>query len=244
MGVLIETFAALGFKVRWCSCKIFSHTAAAIAKAGASTVFVWKRQLFTTTSSSLSTCAGAGTARMTKTRRRRSSTVRRGKATSTARTRSRSTRRHDARGPPLETDTPPPQPKGTSSAGRLDAKVYASGKASHPGPDPMMDALMQQLRPLLEKLISGRSSKTSSSKGPRQQHCGAPGPAAGPPQQRQPQPVYAPKQQADMQTAQKQTRKDDATRTPKTTGKAVRSHTKRLPPIVGISAPRTGSTWS
>ena len=34
-GVLIETFAALGAKVRWCSCNIFStedHAAAAIAK--------------------------------------------------------------------------------------------------------------------------------------------------------------------------------------------------------------------
>merc|ERR1712048_1358277 len=36
-GVLIETLAALGAKVRWCSCNIFStqdHAAAAIAKAG------------------------------------------------------------------------------------------------------------------------------------------------------------------------------------------------------------------
>merc|ERR1711869_172066 len=44
-GVLIETFAALGAKVRWCSCNIFStqdHAAAAIAKAGTSTVFAWK----------------------------------------------------------------------------------------------------------------------------------------------------------------------------------------------------------
>jgi hypothetical protein len=35
-GVLIETLAALGAKVRWCSCNIFStqdHAAAAIAKA-------------------------------------------------------------------------------------------------------------------------------------------------------------------------------------------------------------------
>eukprot|EP00438_Fugacium_kawagutii_P035310 Skav215258 [mRNA] locus=scaffold811:356083:356700:- [translate_table: standard] len=39
-GVLIETLAALGAKVRWCSCNIFStqdHAAAAIAKAGTST---------------------------------------------------------------------------------------------------------------------------------------------------------------------------------------------------------------
>jgi len=44
-GVLIETIAALGAKVRWCSCNIFStqdHAAAAIAKAGTSTVFAWK----------------------------------------------------------------------------------------------------------------------------------------------------------------------------------------------------------
>jgi len=44
-GVLIETLAALGAKVRWCSCNIFStqdHAAAAIAKAGTSTVFAWK----------------------------------------------------------------------------------------------------------------------------------------------------------------------------------------------------------
>merc|ERR1711967_41214 len=44
-GVLIETWAALGAKVRWCSCNIFStqdHAAAAIAKAGTSTVFAWK----------------------------------------------------------------------------------------------------------------------------------------------------------------------------------------------------------
>merc|ERR1712149_74209 len=42
---LIETLAALGAKVRWCSCNIFStqdHAAAAIAKAGTSTVFAWK----------------------------------------------------------------------------------------------------------------------------------------------------------------------------------------------------------
>jgi len=44
-GVLIETLSELGAKVRWCSCNIFStqdHAAAAIAKAGTSTVFAWK----------------------------------------------------------------------------------------------------------------------------------------------------------------------------------------------------------
>merc|ERR1711878_200440 len=44
-GVLIETLAHLGAKVRWASCNIFStqdHAAAAIAKAGTSTVFAWK----------------------------------------------------------------------------------------------------------------------------------------------------------------------------------------------------------
>ena len=44
-GVLIETLAALGAKVRWCSCNIFStqdHAAAAIAKSGTATVFAWK----------------------------------------------------------------------------------------------------------------------------------------------------------------------------------------------------------
>jgi len=44
-GVLIETLHCLGAKVRWCSCNIFStqdHAAAAIAKAGTSTVFAWK----------------------------------------------------------------------------------------------------------------------------------------------------------------------------------------------------------
>merc|ERR1711933_398767 len=44
-GVLIETLQALGAKVRWCSCNIFStqdHAAAAIAKAGTATVFAWK----------------------------------------------------------------------------------------------------------------------------------------------------------------------------------------------------------
>merc|ERR1712004_163805 len=41
----IETLHALGAKVRWCSCNIFStqdHAAAAIAKAGTSAVFAWK----------------------------------------------------------------------------------------------------------------------------------------------------------------------------------------------------------
>merc|ERR1712023_352452 len=44
-AVLIETLHALGAKVRWCSCNIFStqdHAAAAIAKAGTATVFAWK----------------------------------------------------------------------------------------------------------------------------------------------------------------------------------------------------------
>merc|ERR1712151_10717 len=44
-GVLIETLAALGAKVRWCSCNIFStqdHAAAGIAKAGTTWVFAWK----------------------------------------------------------------------------------------------------------------------------------------------------------------------------------------------------------
>merc|ERR1719161_2463916 len=44
-AVLIETLAAMGAKVRWCSCNIFStqdHAAAAIAKAGTATVFAWK----------------------------------------------------------------------------------------------------------------------------------------------------------------------------------------------------------
>merc|ERR1719473_1212896 len=44
-GVLIETLAALGATVRWASCNIFStqdHAAAAIAKAGTSSVFAWK----------------------------------------------------------------------------------------------------------------------------------------------------------------------------------------------------------
>merc|ERR1711988_986411 len=44
-GVLIETLAELGAKVRWASCNIFStqdQAAAAIAKAGTSAVFAWK----------------------------------------------------------------------------------------------------------------------------------------------------------------------------------------------------------
>merc|ERR1719456_2234129 len=44
-GVLIETLQAMGAKVRWCSCNIFStqdHAAAGIAKAGTATVFAWK----------------------------------------------------------------------------------------------------------------------------------------------------------------------------------------------------------
>merc|ERR1712137_851749 len=44
-GVLIETLSALGAKVRWCSCNIFStqdHAAAAMGKAGTSAVFAWK----------------------------------------------------------------------------------------------------------------------------------------------------------------------------------------------------------
>jgi len=44
-AVLIETIHALGAKVRWCSCNIFStqdHAAAAVAKAGTSVVFAWK----------------------------------------------------------------------------------------------------------------------------------------------------------------------------------------------------------
>merc|ERR1711871_66109 len=44
-AVLIETLEAMGAKVRWCSCNIFStqdHAAAAIAKAGTATVFAWK----------------------------------------------------------------------------------------------------------------------------------------------------------------------------------------------------------
>jgi adenosylhomocysteinase len=43
-AVLIETLAALGAEVRWCSCNIYStqdHAAAAIAKTGVA-VFAWK----------------------------------------------------------------------------------------------------------------------------------------------------------------------------------------------------------
>jgi len=44
-AVLIETLAELGATIRWASCNIFStqdHAAAAIAKAGTSSVFAWK----------------------------------------------------------------------------------------------------------------------------------------------------------------------------------------------------------
>ena len=44
-GVLIETLAALGADVRWCSCNIYStqdHAAAAIVKAKTANVFAWK----------------------------------------------------------------------------------------------------------------------------------------------------------------------------------------------------------
>merc|ERR1712176_1404591 len=44
-AVLIETLEAMGAKVRWASCNIFStqdHAAAAIAKKGTCTVFAWK----------------------------------------------------------------------------------------------------------------------------------------------------------------------------------------------------------
>jgi len=44
-GVLIETLAALGADVRWCSCNIFStqdHAAAAIVAAKTAAVFAWK----------------------------------------------------------------------------------------------------------------------------------------------------------------------------------------------------------
>jgi len=44
-AVLIETLAAMGAKVRWCSCNIFStqdHAAAAIARDGTAAVFAWK----------------------------------------------------------------------------------------------------------------------------------------------------------------------------------------------------------
>merc|ERR1711904_79960 len=44
-AVLIETLSALGAKVRWASCNIFStqdHAAAAVAKKGTAAVFAWK----------------------------------------------------------------------------------------------------------------------------------------------------------------------------------------------------------
>jgi len=44
-AVLIETLAANGAQVRWCSCNIFStqdHAAAAIARDGSAAVFAWK----------------------------------------------------------------------------------------------------------------------------------------------------------------------------------------------------------
>jgi adenosylhomocysteinase len=46
-AVLIETLEALGAKVRWCSCNIYStqdHAAAAIAKNGTCAVFAWKEE--------------------------------------------------------------------------------------------------------------------------------------------------------------------------------------------------------
>lgn len=44
-GVLIETLSALGAKLRWCSCNIYStqdHAAAAIVQAQTANVFAWK----------------------------------------------------------------------------------------------------------------------------------------------------------------------------------------------------------
>lgn len=44
-AVLVETLLELGAQVRWCSCNIFStqdHAAAALVKAGKSTIFAWK----------------------------------------------------------------------------------------------------------------------------------------------------------------------------------------------------------
>ena len=44
-AVLIETLAAMGATVRWCSCNIFStqdHAAAAVARDGTAAVFAWK----------------------------------------------------------------------------------------------------------------------------------------------------------------------------------------------------------
>ena len=46
-AVLIETLEALGARVRWCSCNIFStqdHAAAAVAKKGTCAVFAWKEE--------------------------------------------------------------------------------------------------------------------------------------------------------------------------------------------------------
>ena len=46
-AVLIETLEALGARVRWCSCNIFStqdHAASAIAKKGTCAVFAWKEE--------------------------------------------------------------------------------------------------------------------------------------------------------------------------------------------------------
>jgi adenosylhomocysteinase len=44
-AVLVETLIELGAQVRWCSCNIFStqdQAAAALVKAGKSTIFAWK----------------------------------------------------------------------------------------------------------------------------------------------------------------------------------------------------------
>jgi adenosylhomocysteinase len=44
-AVLIETLHALGAKVRWCSCNIYStqdHAASAIVQADTAKVFAWK----------------------------------------------------------------------------------------------------------------------------------------------------------------------------------------------------------
>jgi len=49
-AVLIETLSAMGAKVRWASCNIYStqdEAAAAIAKAGTATVFAWKGETLT-----------------------------------------------------------------------------------------------------------------------------------------------------------------------------------------------------
>ena len=48
-AALIETLAALGAKIRWCSCNIYStqdHAAAAMVKAGIP-VFAWKGETLT-----------------------------------------------------------------------------------------------------------------------------------------------------------------------------------------------------